>query len=244
MKITSKEWRWAITWVIAILILSCIPYLIAIWNTPPGWRFAGILVNPFDGQSYLAKMQQGFMGNWRFVLTFTPEPHQGSFIFTFYLALGHVARLVGLPKIIVFHLARVLAGFGLLLMAYRFIARVTPNVATRKLAFALMVTASGLGWLGAAFGAFPIDLWVPEAFVPYSIYANPHFPLGMMLMLIILEQVLKVASGKWQVASGEWRVASGEWQVASGNAGRLFLLLLRYHAGARHESCVVAGGAL
>jgi hypothetical protein len=57
-----------------------------------------------------------------------------------------------------------------------------------------MLTASGLGWLGAAFGAFPIDLWVPEAFVPYSIYANPHFPLGTMLMLIILDQAVHISN--------------------------------------------------
>jgi hypothetical protein len=40
------------------------------------------------------------------------------------------------------------------------------------------------------FGAFPIDLWVPEAFVPYSLYANPHFSLAMALMLIILQPAI------------------------------------------------------
>jgi hypothetical protein len=47
-----------------------------------------------------------------------------------------------------------------------------------------------LGWLGVILGAFPIDLWVPEAFVPYSLYANPHFPLAMALTLVIFEQVV------------------------------------------------------
>ncbi|HXV97024.1 MAG TPA: hypothetical protein VEC93_01280, partial [Anaerolineae bacterium] len=47
-----------------------------------------------------------------------------------------------------------------------------------------------LGWLGAIFGAFPIDLWIPEAFVPYSLYTNPHFPLAMTLMLIIFQQAI------------------------------------------------------
>jgi hypothetical protein len=188
-KITPTEWRWVITWSLLILVLSGLPYFIALWATPEGWQFGGILVNPLDSHSYMAKMQQGVAGYWLFHLTYTPEPHAGALIFTFYLVLGHLAALVGAPKILIFHLARLLASLVLLLVAFRFIARIIPDPGERRLAFALLSSASGLGWLGAIFGAFPIDLWVPEAFVPYSIYANPHFPLAMTLMLIIFEQV-------------------------------------------------------
>ena len=184
----NHHWRWALGWSIAIVLLSCLPYLMATQMAPPGWQFAGILVNPYDGQSYLAKMRQGFDGQWLFHLTYTPEPHEGAFIFTFYLALGHLARLTGLPLIIVFHLARLIAGFILLLVSFRFINFVLADPHERRLAFILLATSSGLGWLGAIFGAFPIDLWVPEAFVPYSLFANPHFPLAMALMLLILQQ--------------------------------------------------------
>lgn len=192
-KITVNERRWAFGWAIAMTLLSCIPYIIAAVNAPDGWQFAGILVNPLDGHSYMAKMQQGVQGEWLFHLTYTPEPHDGAFIFTFYLALGHVARLTGLPNIVIFHAARVLAGLGLLLMAFRFITRVTPRLTERRLAFIFVFCAAGLGWLGVILGAFPIDLWIPEAFVPYSLYANPHFPLTMILMLVIFEQNLAVS---------------------------------------------------
>lgn len=188
VEVTRQEWRWAGGWSVVILLLSCVPYLLAVWFTPEGWHFAGILVNPLDGHSYLAKMRQGFEGQWLFHLTYTPEPHQGAFIFTFYLALGHLARVTGLPLIYVFHLARLLAGFGLLLVAYLFIARITPVPGERRLAFILLLTSSGLGWLGVAFETFPIDLWIPEAFVPYSLYANPHFGLAMALMLVLFMQ--------------------------------------------------------
>ncbi len=189
-RITFQEWRWAIGWSVAILLLSCVPYLIALLLTPNGWQFAGFLVNPLDGHSYMAKMRQGFEGSWLFHLTYTPEPHNGAFIFTFYLALGHLAALNNLPLIWIFHLARLLASFLLLVVAFRFVAYVTPQANERRLAFIFILTASGFGWLGAIFGAFPIDLWVPEAFVPYSIYANPHFPLAMALMLIIFQLVV------------------------------------------------------
>jgi hypothetical protein len=189
-QITPKAWRWAIGWSIAILFLSCLPYAIAILLASEGWQFAGILVNPYDGHSYMAKMRQGFEGNWLFHLTYTPEPHAGAFIFTFYLALGHLAALTHLPLIVVFHLARLVAGLILLLTLFRFVTLVTPHPHEQRLAFVLLFSASGLGWLGATFDAFPIDLWVPEAFVPYSLFANPHFPLAMALMLAILQLVV------------------------------------------------------
>jgi hypothetical protein len=188
---TSRQaWQWAVIWAAAVVLLSGLPYLFALSVAPEGWQFAGFLVNPLDGHSYLAKMAQGEAGLWEFHLTFTPEPHQGSYIFVFYLLLGHIARLTGLPAIIVFHLARMLTGLLLLLTAFGFVGRVTPHPAERRLAFILLATASGLGWLGAFLNTLPIDLWVPEAFVPFSIFTNPHFPLGMALMLIILQTVL------------------------------------------------------
>ena len=116
--------------------------------TPDGWDFAGILVNPLDGHSYLAKMRQGYQGHWRFHLTYTPEPHEGAFIFTFYLALGRLAALTRLTLILVFHLARLAAGFFLLQTAIQFIAEMTPKAKEQRLAFGLMISASGLGWFG------------------------------------------------------------------------------------------------
>ncbi len=184
------NWAWARNWALAILLLSGLPYLIVFLATPDGWHYSGLLVNPYDSHSYLAKMGQGFEGNWLFHLTYTPEPHAGAFIFTFYLALGHLAAWLHLPLPVTFHLARLLAGFGLLWVAFRFITHVTPDPKEQRLAFILLLTASGLGWLGVFLGAFPIDLWVPEAFVPYSLYANPHFPMGMALMLIIFQRVI------------------------------------------------------
>jgi hypothetical protein len=183
-------WRWAIGWSLVVLVFSCIPYLVAIFMAPEGWQFAGILVNPYDNHSYLAKMQQGFEGSWLLHLTYTPEPHEGVYIYLFYLFLGHMARLTHLPLIIVFHLVRLVAGFTLLMVVFSFIQRITSQANEQRLAFVLLLTAAGLGWLGVIVHTFPIDLWVPEAFVPYSIYTNPHFPLGLALMVITLQAVV------------------------------------------------------
>jgi hypothetical protein len=193
--ISPKEWRWALAWALLIVAVSCLPYLVAWIATPAGYQFGGILVNPLDGNSYLAKMRQGWAGAWQFHLTYTPEPHDGAYIFLFYLGLGHLARWTGLPLLVVYHGARVLAGLILLLTVYAFVARLTGDLRERRLAFALVSTSAGLGWLGAALGTSPIDLSVPEAFAFFSLLTNPHFPLALALMLAVVMGVVWPAAG-------------------------------------------------
>jgi hypothetical protein len=197
-RISKKEWLWVITWTVVILAISCLPYLIAWIATPPGYRFGGIVVNPLDGNSYLAKMRQGWEGAWQFHLTYTPEPHSGAYIFLFYLALGHLARLLSLPLVVVYHVARMLGGLALLIAVYDFLSHLTDNQRERRLAFWLVSASAGLGWLGVILGTLPIDLWVPEAFAFYSLAINPHFPLAMALMLIIVASVLWPREGIWR----------------------------------------------
>jgi hypothetical protein len=187
---TGKEKRWALLWSALIVGLTCLPFLVAWQATPAGAQYTGLLINHYDGESYYAKMQQGARGDWLFHLAFTPEPHDGSFIFTFYLALGQLSAALGLPIPLVYHLARALAGLFLLLVAYRFIARFFDRVPTRRAAFLLLGLSAGLGWLLAPLGLITADLWVAEGFTFLSILANPHFPLSIGLMLLIFLSVL------------------------------------------------------
>ena len=193
--ISPKEWRWALAWAILIVAVSCLPYLAAWLAAPPGYQFGGILVNPLDGNSYLAKMRQGWAGAWQFHLTYTPEPHDGAYIFLFYLGLGHLARWTGAPLLLVYHGARALAGLALLVTVYIFVARLTGDLRERRLAFGLASTSAGLGWLGVMLGTYPIDLSVPEAFAFFSLLTNPHFPLALALMLLVVMWVVWPASG-------------------------------------------------
>ncbi len=194
--ISGTEKRWALRWALVIVGLTCLPYLLAWLLTPADAQYTGLLINHYDGESYYAKMQQGARGDWLFHLPFTPEPHEGAFIFTFYLALGHVAAALGLPIPLVYHLARALAGLFLLLVAYQFIARLVEQVQTRRTAFLLLGFSAGLGWLLAPSGIITADLWVAEGFTFLSILANPHFPLAIGLMLLIFLCVLDL-KGQW-----------------------------------------------
>ena len=186
-----REWRWVGLVALVVVVASCLPYLVAWAATPEGAHFTGLLVNPLDGHSYIAKMRQGLDGSWRFRLAFTPEPQDGAYLFLFHIALGRVARWTGLPLIAVYHGARVLAGAALLLVTYRFIALLTGDLRERRLALLLVGISSGLGWLVAPAGYLSSDLWVPETFAFYSILDTVHFPLAIALMLVVLMQLAR-----------------------------------------------------
>ncbi len=199
-----KEIRWTLGWAILIVGVTCLPYLYAWLSTPANMFYSGLIVNPYDGNSYLAKMRQGARGEWLFHLPYTPEEHAGAFVYTFYLFLGHLAAWTGLPLILVYHLARVLSGLFLLLVAYRFSALFLESAGERRTAFLLVGLSSGLGWLASPFLLTP-DLWIPEAITFYAIFTNPHFPLAMALMLLIFAQVIE--GRLWWACLASWLLA-------------------------------------
>jgi hypothetical protein len=182
--ITRQEWRWAAGRAAILVLVTTLPYLIAYLTTPPDLYYTGFLSNPEDGNSYLAKMQQGLRGQWRFRLPYTAEPHKTEFIFTYYILLGHLARWTGLPLILVFHLARIVNGFVLLLVLYYAVSCFFSDRLQRHFAFTITAIGSGLGWLAALLGRLTADMWVPEGYILYSIFVNPHFPLAIALMVL------------------------------------------------------------
>ncbi len=177
------------TFIIILVIsigLSVLPYIIAALAAGDGHVFEGFLLNPIDGNSYLANMRLGWDGNWIFTLPYTANPGNGGYLFLFYIALGHLARLVNLPLIIVFHLARVIASIFLIFTLNIFCEycfKDNPKWINRS--FAWICLGAGLGWLLFPAGIVASDLVVPEAFTFLSGYVNPHFPLGLALLLWI-----------------------------------------------------------
>ena len=191
--IKRSEWRWVLTRSLLVIIVALVPYVFAAMNTPEGHVFSGLLVNARDGNSYLAKMRQGYDGEWLFRLPFTPEDQNGILVYTFYLFLGHLAQATGFSLIGLYHAARILAGLMLLLTLYRLAAELTADVTTRRWAFRLGAFASGLGYYALLVGHHTsVDLWMPETNTFFSILTNPHFPLSFALsawaVLLVLGQ--------------------------------------------------------
>ena len=171
---------------LVFLFLILGPYLYKANGSGENYIFGGFLLNPIDGNSYLAKMMIGQNKGWEFSLPFSPSSGEGEYLFLFYIFLGHMARILGLENIVVFHAARVLSAILFLFVLNRFIKNIFPSdQILSSQAFVLTIFGSGLGWLFSFTGHLFSDFWVAEAYPFLASYTSPHFTLGLALLLMI-----------------------------------------------------------
>jgi hypothetical protein len=184
--ISRKEWSIAIALSILVGLLTMVPYVVAYFQVEPEGIFSGFLINPIDGFSYLAKMRQGYEGEWLFRLPYTVEPGEGTFIFVYYLFLGHLSYWLGIPSIYLYHLVRFLGSVLMFSSAFILIAKFIENHNHRWWTFSIILLGGGLGWMAMPFGLLASDLWIVESIPFLTAYANAHFPLAMALFLILI----------------------------------------------------------
>jgi hypothetical protein len=171
---------------VILLALVTLPYVYAESQAGVTSVFGGFLLNPQDGNSYLAKMYLGWRGEWLFTLPYTAEKGQGVFLYFFYILLGHIARSLGTPLILAYHVARILSAGVMSLAIYRFAVAYLPGGHASRLAYVMACFGAGSGWLALPFNVVPSDFWVAEAYPFLSAYVNPHFPLSLALLLFLL----------------------------------------------------------
>ena len=121
------SWRWFVGVSVLLVGLTAVPILLGYSQTPPNRVYTGLVMNPEDSQSYLAKMRQGAAGAWSYTVPFTPEPHEPVFVGMFYLVLGHGARWLGWEITAVYHLAQLFFAFLLFLTTAWFITLFFPK---------------------------------------------------------------------------------------------------------------------
>src|SRR5688572_9289296 len=226
--VSSSEWRWVIIFSGLLVAATLLPYAWAFASDSPtdSWQFMGTLPNPLDTATYLSKIRSGWNGDWLFTLQYTTEPHQGAFINVFYLFLGHLARIIGLSPLMIYHIARLATGFIMFLSFYHLGSVIWARVRPRRLFFSLLAVGSGLGWLyvlffpvaNAAsnvsnFNALPTDFSMPETIPLYATFVNPHFPLTFALLALLAS-----------IFIGVFRPGFNE-QPKSSNGGLAVLLL-------------------
>lgn len=178
--------RYLVILLIVIMVLISLPYLYGFLSDSTQSRFGGFLMNPIDGHSYLAKMQQGYRGDWKFNLPYTSEPGEGAYLFLFYIILGHIGRITQIPLVYVFHAARIISAGWLFITINQMLGTVFKDIKFARIGLFLAFFGSGLGWIAALFGAFTSDLWVAEIYPFLSAYTNPHFSLGLGIMVWVM----------------------------------------------------------
>ncbi len=189
-RVTRREWRWVLMWIVVALIVTSVPYLVGWLRSTPDRVFGGFAFAIEDGYSYLSKMKQGADGLWLFQLPYTSEAHTPTIFYLFHLLLGKFSALTGLSTPLVYHLARLIFAAILLAVIYRFVAMFTAWRPVRRIAFLLIIFSGGLGWLLILLGqvnwlgSAPIDLISPEAYTFLILYGFPHLALARTLLLV------------------------------------------------------------
>jgi hypothetical protein len=179
-KLHKKEFLWVL--VVSVLILA--------WGSVPTWvgyraetkelRFRGIYFDSQDYAAHIAMMEAGAHGDWSYQFRFTTESFRPAYVRIFYIVLGHFSRLLGIAPEAFFHLARWLLGLIALYTLYELMRQIFQDIFWVRTAFLLGTLGSGLGWLQLIFNWIPgritpIDFWLIDSYVFFSLSLFPHF---------------------------------------------------------------------
>lgn len=228
--ISRREWQRVVLFAGLVMLVTTLPYVIGWLSAGDDWEFGGFVFGADDGYSYLAKMRLGARGDWLFTIRYTAEPHDGALLFLPYILLGKLTGIFvaqdspDLPTVmaITFHAARIMFGFLLILVSYRFVAVFLKSPASRLLALLLIMLGGGLGWLlgiaglGDLFNSLPVDFNVPEGYSFLVLFGLPHVALSRSTMLIgflLLFRALQVQEprvwARWTLAAGLCWIITG-----------------------------------
>ncbi|MBI3944438.1 MAG: hypothetical protein HY321_00815 [Armatimonadetes bacterium] len=214
-----QDFRWAALAAAAIVALSCAPYLFG-WLLRPS-DYMWHVYNADDANVHLSWMRQAAEGRWLFTDRFTSEPQQPQFTHLLFLLLGKIAGIFGgsyHALIAVYHLARVVSAWVLLVLVYVLAGCIYPDRETRRLALLAVGLSSGVGWWlrgllgvsdGPGGGALAellrtLPVW-PEATTFLSLYIYPLFTVSLALLVgayLLLLRAFETGSVKTAAGAG------------------------------------------
>ncbi|MFQ5922261.1 MAG: hypothetical protein ACE5M4_05405 [Anaerolineales bacterium] len=208
--ITRSEWKWLLGAVAVILLLTSLPVISGHVFEPNDRVFNGAIYDRYDYSVHLASMQHGARGNWTYQFMYTTEEGGEAYLKLSYILMGQLAGALGLDLAAAYQLFRLLTGGIALVAVYFYMAHGFNSVALRRTGFALAAAASGIGWLLLILGwlpqpqVSPIDFWLIDVYVFFSIATFPHFSMMMVLLMAMALGYLRFAMTKkvayWLVA--------------------------------------------
>lgn len=196
--ITWQEWRFVWIVIIAILLLTSLPYVYGYISAPPDKQFMGLMLDIPDHAQYLSWWRE-FQHSLVVSNKLTPEPNKPLFFNLLWWILAQVSRFTGLDYAPVYQAFRWIAGGSMLWAIYRLIALLLPDIPRRRTAFLLTAFSSGLGWglvilkyiLARGEIPFPQDVYVAEGNSFLCILGYPHFALAVTFIALSFEFILR-----------------------------------------------------
>ena len=196
---TRPEHREALGWGLMLALVSSMPYLLGYLGSPAEKYFLGFVLNAVDQNTYFMWMSQVASGEVLLRNLYTSIPHDGAMLNLVFLAAGWAGRLLGSLDL-AYQLLRVTAVVLLAWSAWLFVATFVASREHRRWLFLAVVFGAGVGWIwnlyrlvNGDFGGLvfdtellsrPLDLWVPEGFIFYSMLVMPHFTMAIALLLL------------------------------------------------------------
>ena len=197
-QLKREERREALGWGLLLALVTSLPYLLGYVASPAEKYFLGFVLNPADQNTYFMWMSQVASGELLLQNLYTSIPHEGAVLNLVFIAAGWAARLFGSLDV-AYQLLRLVAVVLLAWSVWLFVATFTASRTRRRWLFLTVVFGAGVGWVwnlyrlwNGDFGGVvvdtellsrPLDLWVPEGYVFYSMLVMPHFSVAIALLL-------------------------------------------------------------
>lgn len=173
-----------------VLALTLTPYAVAALRPPAGLAFIGTFHYGDDFYNYLSYAQQAEDGAFLFQNKVLLQQHPPALINLEWWLVGRLSRLLGGGWLLLsYRLFAVLAAFGFLFVADRWLRRLGLGEAHRLPSLVLLATGGGLGGLLFTFTSRDLKdcLDVYAGLFPFlGLLTNPHFTAGTALLLLSL----------------------------------------------------------
>ncbi len=171
---------------ILFIFFQTFPYLYGYMIAKDGQIFSGYLLYWNDVSTYIAKMKQGYEGQWLFKLDYAINPGTGVFIYPVYLVLGHIARIFHINLISFYHISRLIFATLMFFSIYRFTKHVflEKSPITQLIIFFISLAGNGFSWIGIYFSDSLASTL--EAFPSSIANVTPHYALTLTLLFYLL----------------------------------------------------------
>lgn len=192
-ELRTREWPFATAIIILVLVITALPSLYAYLSTPEDRYFTGVIFNIPDHNQYFAWMRDLAHDNLA-PNRLTAEPNAPAFFHLLWWTAGRLSVPFGLEAGTTFGILRVVGAVVMLAVAYAFFRVVVPDLAQRRLAFAIFALGGGLGmfWVGVKYlrgladAPFPFDIYTSEPNSFFLALAFPHFAIALALVIAII----------------------------------------------------------
>ncbi|MGQ9732536.1 MAG: hypothetical protein ACUVX8_14840 [Candidatus Zipacnadales bacterium] len=214
-RVTCGEWTTVLLWSAFMVGLTAGPYVVG-EREAKGRYFCGLVSAVDDGNVYLQWIRQTSEGRWTLRNQYSADEGEGLSFSIFFLAVGRLARALGLRPPEAFGVVRALSSCFCLVAFFLLTTYFSPNPSFRYTALLLVSLSGGFGWLVDT--ACPTNLpliqpidygprWIyqPEAITFLALLVNPLFAFSLGLICLSFYCALR----SFETARMRWALLTG-----------------------------------